>query len=173
MKKFLEPIGLALLLVLGVTGSADGQRKGQQSHQAQQHQPQQHQAQQRQPQQHQQEQRQSQQHQSQPRTTDRGHFAGDGGRHTSDASRGHYDGRHFDSGFHQSHFGRDHRFNVGRPVFFNGGYRFYYGGFWFGYNAWPYGCGYDDNSYIDEDGDAYFLYNPCFPGGRIIVNVIN
>ena len=163
MKRALGIVVLSLMLLFGVTGS-DGQRNGRQSgHQAQSHQTQSHQTQQHQQVQHQ---------QSQSRTTDRGHFAGDGGRHTNDASRAHYDGRHFDSGFRQSYFGRGHRFNVGRPVFFNGGYRFYYGGFWFGYNAWPYGCGYDDNSYIDEDGDAYYLYDSCFPGGRIGINII-
>lgn len=100
-----------------------------------------------------------------------GHFRGDSGHHTNAEARSHYNGRHFDEGYRGHYFGRDHFFHVGHPVFYNGGYRFWYGGFWFGYDAWPYGWGYNDPVYIDYDGDVCYLYNPYHPGVRIIVNV--
>jgi len=100
-----------------------------------------------------------------------GHFHGDGGRHTSGESRGHYDGHHFDSDWHGRYAGRDHFFRVGRPVYYGGGWRFWYGGFWFGYDAWPYGWGYDDDVYVDYDGDVYYLCNPYHPGVRIVIRV--
>jgi hypothetical protein len=102
----------------------------------------------------------------------RGHFQGDRGHHTNAEARGHYDGRHFDNGYRGRYFGRDHFFSVGHPVFYGGGYRFWYGGFWFGYDAWPLGWGYNDNVYIDYDGDVCYLYNPYHPGVRIALNVV-
>jgi hypothetical protein len=100
-----------------------------------------------------------------------GHFEGDRGRHESNESRQHFDGRRFDNDFRGHYFGRDREFRIGRPVWYGGGFRFWYGGFWFGYDAWPYGWGYDDPVYIDCDGDFCYLYNPWHPGVRIIVNV--
>jgi hypothetical protein len=105
----------------------------------------------------------------------RDYFRGDGGRHTSDRDRYHYDGRHFDANYHERFFGDGHRFWVGRRVFFNGGYRFWYGGFWFSYyDAWPGDWCYCDQVYIDydEDTDCYFMYNPYHPGMRIRIGVV-
>lgn len=101
-----------------------------------------------------------------------GHFPGDAGRHETNESRQHFDGRHFDAGFRGQYFGRGHSFYVGRPIWYGGGYRFWYGGFWFGYDAWPYGWGYGDPVYIDCDGDVYYLYNPYHPGVRIGLNIV-
>jgi hypothetical protein len=110
--------------------------------------------------------------QARPQGHPQGHFNGDGGHHTSVESRSHFDGRHFDEGYRGRYFGRDHFFYVGHPVYYGGGYRFWYGGFWFGYNAWPYGWGYSDPVYIDCDGDVYYLYNPYHPGIRISLGVV-
>lgn len=101
-----------------------------------------------------------------------GHFNGDRGHHMTAADRAHFDGHHFDAGFRSAHFGRGHSFVVGRPVFFNGGYRFFYSGFWFSFDAWPYGWGYSDPCYIDLDGDVYYLYDPLYPGARLSLGVV-
>ena len=110
-----------------------------------------------------------------PRQNDRGHFEGDHGRHTNDRDRGHFDGRHFDRGYHEGHFGRNHRFRIGGPVFYGGYWRFWYGGFWFDYyDTWPNDWCYCDDVYIDYDADSdcYFLYNPVHPGFRLRIGVV-
>ena len=73
---------------------------------------------------------------------------------------------------YRSHFGQEHRFRIGRSSW--GGYhRFWYGGYWFGFNYWPYGWGYEDDCYVvwDEGCGCYWLYNVRYPGVHIIVNL--
>jgi len=102
------------------------------------------------------------------------HFPGNSGHVTAQRDRYHYDGRHFDHFYHNRFFGRDHVFFV-HPVFYGGGYRFWYGGFWFNWlEPWPAGWCYCDNVYIDYDAgdDCYFLYNPVHPGFRLRIGVV-
>lgn len=80
-------------------------------------------------------------------------------------------GRNFDAGFRGRYFGRGHGFRAGGERF-GDGWRFNYGGFWWGYDAWPVGWGIDDPVYIDADGDVYYLYDPLFPGSRLQLNVV-
>jgi hypothetical protein len=101
-----------------------------------------------------------------------GRVHNDRGQRTSQEDRRHFDGRRFDAGFERAHFGREHAFFVSEPVFIGGGYRFWYGGFWFSYDAWPVGWDFDQSVYIDQENGIYFLYNPYHPGARIAVNVV-
>lgn len=113
--------------------------------------------------------------QSQSQNHPQGHFMGDNGRHTSDADRRHFDGRHFDRDFHRNHFGREHRFRCERPVFYGGFYRFWYDGFWFNmYDPWYLDWNYGDETYIEYDAscDCYYLYNFRHPGFRIRLGVV-
>ncbi len=83
--------------------------------------------------------------------------------------RGHYDGRRFDRDYRERYFGRGHYFTPEIEVW-GGGYRFFYGGFYFGIvEPIPF---YTENMYIDLDGDVYYLYAPTYPGWRMQVNVI-
>jgi hypothetical protein len=69
--------------------------------------------------------------------------------------------------FH-THFGRAHHFHVER----RDDRRFYYGGYWFtSREPWPADWGDDDDVYIDEAGDEYYLIDPVHPGLRIVVYV--
>jgi hypothetical protein len=73
---------------------------------------------------------------------------------------------------YRAHFGRDHRFRMGRPRFVSGYNRFQYGGYWFGFNEpWPPGWYYTDDVYVEYVGGAYFLYNPRHPGIHITLNL--
>jgi len=71
-------------------------------------------------------------------------------------------------------FGREHHFHIEqRPVIVEGAPRFQYGGYWFEFaQPWPTDWVYTDEFYIDDiDGD-YYMYDPRFPGVRILVYVI-
>ena len=51
--------------------------------------------------------------------------------------------------------------------------RFHYGGYWFEVvNAWPAGWSYEDDCYIEEDGDDYYLVDFIHPEFRILVIVV-
>jgi len=93
-------------------------------------------------------------------------------RRTSPEDRRHFDGRRFDRGWEGDHFGRDHVFVIGEPVFVGAGFQFWYGGFWFGcVTPWPTFWGYTDEVYIDWGDGEYYLYNPADPGVRVAVVV--
>lgn len=74
--------------------------------------------------------------------------------------------------FHAS-FGREHHFRVAR----GGGEssrRFQSGGYWFEVvDAWPAGWSYDDDCYIEEDGDDYYLVDLVHPEIRVLVMVVS
>lgn len=113
---------------------------------------------------------------------DRGHPAqdrkhdhfNDDRRHSESRDRWHYDGRHFDRTYHERFFGRERHFFVGHPTYYLGGYRFFYGGFWYRYDVWPSDWCYCDQVYIDYDydTDCYYMYNPFHPGLRLRIGVI-
>jgi hypothetical protein len=66
-------------------------------------------------------------------------------------------------------FGREHHFRVAR----RDDRRFEYGGYGFEYvDAWPSGWSYDDDCYIEQDGDDYYLVDPRHPGVRVLVVIV-
>lgn len=73
----------------------------------------------------------------------------------------------------RANFGREHTFRIGRPVIVEGAPRFQFGGYWFAIaQPWPAGWGYDDDVYVDDVDDGYFLLSPVHPGVRIAINVV-
>jgi hypothetical protein len=70
----------------------------------------------------------------------------------------------------QASFGSDHHFHVRH---LEDGRRFQYGGYWFEMvEVWPAGWSYDDECYIDEDGDDYYLVDVFHPETRVMVIVV-
>jgi len=97
----------------------------------------------------------------------RGDYHGD-----HERERGHYDGRRFDGDYRGRYFGRNRMFFVS-PFIYGGGYGFYYGGFQFGYDAWPLGWAYSDGVYVDEGPDGlYYMYDPFYPGARVRLSIV-
>jgi len=70
-------------------------------------------------------------------------------------------------------FGREHRFRIERPVIIEGAPRFQYSSYWFELaQPWPAQWAYTDVFYVDYiDGD-YYMFDPLYPGMRIVVFVI-
>jgi hypothetical protein len=86
------------------------------------------------------------------------------------SSRG--EGRIPDERF-QSNFGREHVFRIGNPQMEGGYSRFQYGGYWFGFvQPWPSEWYYTDNVYVDYIDGGYYLYNPYYPGSRVMISVV-
>jgi hypothetical protein len=86
------------------------------------------------------------------------------------SSRG--EGRIPDERF-QSNFGREHVFRVGNPQMEGGYSRFQYGGYWFGFvQSWPSEWYYTDDVYVDYIDGGYYLYNPYYPGSRVMISVV-
>jgi hypothetical protein len=70
----------------------------------------------------------------------------------------------------QASFGSQHQFRVHR---LEDGRRFQYGGYWFEMvEVWPAGWSYDDECYIDEDGDDYYLVDAFHPDARVMIIVV-
>ncbi len=73
----------------------------------------------------------------------------------------------------QSNFGRGHEFRIGNPRMEGGYSRFQYGGYWFGFvQPWPVAWYYTDNVYVDYIDGGYYLYNPYYPGSRVLISVV-
>jgi hypothetical protein len=71
---------------------------------------------------------------------------------------------------YQANFGNKHPFHVHQLV---NGRRFQYSGYWFEIvEVWPVGWSYEDDCYIAQDGDDYFLYNVNYPTVRALVVVV-
>lgn len=69
-------------------------------------------------------------------------------------------------------FGREHHFRVARSG--GDGRRFRYGGYWFEVvEVWPAGWAFDDDCYIEEDGDDYYLVDIVHPEIRVLVIVVS
>jgi hypothetical protein len=100
-----------------------------------------------------------------------GHFAGDGGHHTSSRQRAHFSGGRFDRGYYDDHFGSEHNFHF-NAVRYGSGYRFYNGGFWFGFDGYPLGWAYGDPTYIIEEDGSYYVVDSLYPTRRFAVNVV-
>jgi len=66
-------------------------------------------------------------------------------------------------------FGREHHFRVAR----RDDRRFEYGGYAFEYvDSWPSGWSYDDDCFIEQDGDDYYLVNLRHPELRVLVVIV-
>ena len=69
-------------------------------------------------------------------------------------------------------FGRGHHFRVAR----SGGddRRFRYSGYWFEVvDVWPAGWSFDDECYVEEDGDDYYLVDVIHPEVRVLVIAVS
>jgi DNA mismatch repair ATPase MutL len=69
-------------------------------------------------------------------------------------------------------FGREHHFHVAR----SGGddRRFQYGGYVFEVvEVWPAGWSFDDDCYLEEDGDDYYVVDVMHPEVRVLVIVVS
>jgi Periplasmic protein TonB, links inner and outer membranes len=67
-------------------------------------------------------------------------------------------------------FGREHHFRVAR----RDDRRFQYSGYWFEVvEVWPAGWSYQDDCYIEEDGDDYYLVDIVHPEIRVLVIVVS
>ena len=72
----------------------------------------------------------------------------------------------------RARFGREHHFRVAHSGGDNR--RFQYGGYWFEVvEVWPAGWSFDDDCYIEEDGDDYYLVDLIHPEIRILVTVFS
>ena len=84
------------------------------------------------------------------------------------AEGGHGRGRRIPEERYRAAFGKEHRFHVrhAEP-------RFQYGGYWFEVvQPWPAAWVADDDCYLEEDGDEYFLVDLLHPDLRVEVIVV-
>jgi len=90
------------------------------------------------------------------------------------AQRGDRDrGRRIPDDRFRANFGREHRFQINRPIIVEGFPRFQYGGYWFGfYDPWPVGWYYTDDVFVEYIGGGYYLFNPRHPGIRVAIRVL-
>jgi hypothetical protein len=69
-------------------------------------------------------------------------------------------------------FGREHHFRVARSGGDNR--RFQYSGYWFEVvEVWPAGWSFEDDCYIEENGDDYYLVDVVHPEIRVLVIVVS
>ena len=70
----------------------------------------------------------------------------------------------------RANFGTEHHFRIAR----RDDRRFQYGGYWFEVvEVWPAGWSFDDECYIEEDGDDYYLVDIVRPQIRVLVIVVS
>jgi hypothetical protein len=84
------------------------------------------------------------------------------------AQAGHERGQRIPEERYRAAFGKEHRFHVrhAEP-------RFQYGGYWFEVvQPWPAAWVADDDCYLEEDGDEYFLVDMLHPDLRVEVIVV-
>ena len=80
----------------------------------------------------------------------------------------HKNGRRIPPERFQASFGSQHHFHVRQ----SNDRRFQYGGYWFEFaEVWPAGWSYDDEFYIEEDGDDYYLIDVVHPEVRLLIVV--
>ena len=81
---------------------------------------------------------------------------------------GHGRGQRIPEEKYRASFGREHRFHV-----HHGEQRFQNGGFWFEVvQPWPAAWVADDDCYVEEDGDEYFLVDLLHPDLRVEIVVV-
>ena len=88
--------------------------------------------------------------------------------------RNNYHGGRIDREYFGAHFGYGNRFYLNR-VYFGGAPRFWFGGFWFGYDEalfLQYGWVNTEYVYVDDIDGIYYLVNPLHPGVHIALNVV-
>lgn len=98
--------------------------------------------------------------------------------HRDWGQRGGYRGYRIPEARYRGHFGVGHPFYIrNHPLVMYGGYpRFQFGGLWFSVlDPWPEYWSttwYDDDDvYIDDSGDGYYLYDRRYPEDRIAITV--
>jgi hypothetical protein len=70
-------------------------------------------------------------------------------------------------------FGREHHFHISQPVIVENVPRFQYGGYWFELaQPWPAQWAYTDDFYVDYIDDDYYMFDPRYPGMRVLVFVV-
>jgi outer membrane biosynthesis protein TonB len=84
------------------------------------------------------------------------------------AQGGHGRGQRIPEERYRAAFGKEHRFHVRHAE-----RRFQYGGYWFEVvQPWPAAWVADDDCYLEEDGDEYFLVDLVHPDLRVEVIVV-
>lgn len=84
------------------------------------------------------------------------------------AQGGHARGQKIPSPKFRASFGKEHRFHVERSA--ADSRRFQSGGYWFEVvEVWPAGWSFDDECYIEEDGDDYYIVDYIHPELRVLV----
>jgi hypothetical protein len=81
-------------------------------------------------------------------------------------------GQHIPPEKFRASFGHEHHFRVAR----SGGddRRFRYSGYWFEVvDVWPAGWSFDDDCYVEEEGDDYYLVDVIHPEVRVLVIVVS
>jgi len=86
------------------------------------------------------------------------------------SAEGHGGGQRIPEEKFRADFGREHHFRIAH----RDDRRFQYGGFWFeAVQAWPADWSYQDDCYIEEDGDDYYLVDFVHPELRVLVIVVS
>ena len=86
----------------------------------------------------------------------------------SPAQGGHARGQKIPGPKFRASFGKEHRFHVERSA--ADSRRFQSGGYWFEVvEVWPAGWSFDDECYIEEDGDDYYAVDYLHPELRVLV----
>jgi outer membrane biosynthesis protein TonB len=115
----------------------------------------------------QQEKQQKEQAKENPKTQQQQHPTADSSRQTPQRAQG--KGQKIPQEKFRANFGREHRFRLAR----RDDRRFQYGGYWFEVvEVWPAGWSFDDECYIEEDGDDYYLVDILHPEIRVFVIVV-
>jgi hypothetical protein len=82
---------------------------------------------------------------------------------------GRHNGRKIPEEKFRANFGREHHFHVAR----RDDRHFAYGGYTFEFvEVWPAAWSYDDDFYVEEDGDDYYLVDLLHPEVRILVIIV-
>ena len=90
--------------------------------------------------------------------------------HQEYAEKSHGKGERIPPQKFQTDFGRDHHFRVKH---LEQGRRFEYSGYSFELvEAWPAGWSYEDECYIEQDADGYYLVDVIHPEVRVLVIVV-
>jgi outer membrane biosynthesis protein TonB len=72
----------------------------------------------------------------------------------------------------RANFGREHHFRITRSGGDNR--QFHYGGYWFEVvEVWPAGWSFDEDCYLEQDGDDYYLVEVARPEIRVVVIVVS
>lgn len=92
-------------------------------------------------------------------------------RSTTQSNAQHPRGQRIPAQKFQANFGSQHTF---RPQHLQDNRRFQYAGYWFEIvEVWPADWSFDDDCYIDQIGNDYYLFDAFHPGVRLLVIVVS